>query len=178
MRIMNLGRTAISAFGFLITLSALAQPANSPAPSEVPDATKTPGAVNPAVTQANINQTICVPGWTKTIRPPVGYTNKLKLRQITQNGLPGSLKDYEEVHLIPLELGGATREEANPWPEPWDGEYGARKKDRLENKLHKLVCNGSMSLKDAQEAIVEDWVASYYRLITVNVGQSSREKIK
>ena len=40
------------------------------------------GAINPAVTQENINSTICVSGWTKTIRPTAGYTNKLKLQQL------------------------------------------------------------------------------------------------
>jgi len=30
----------------------------------------TPGAFNPDVRQSTIDQTICVHGWTKTIRPP------------------------------------------------------------------------------------------------------------
>ena len=37
--------------------------------------TLTPGVLNPAVTQATIRSTICGRGWTRTIRPPVSYTN-------------------------------------------------------------------------------------------------------
>ena len=47
----------------------------------LPDPICTPGVVNPKVTQDNIQKTICVSGYTKTIRPPVSYTNKLKLEQ-------------------------------------------------------------------------------------------------
>jgi hypothetical protein len=36
---------------------------------EVPDLTPPPGALNPAVTQATISQTICMRGWTRTVRP-------------------------------------------------------------------------------------------------------------
>ncbi|MBV8598859.1 MAG: hypothetical protein JO017_08565, partial [Actinobacteria bacterium] len=32
--------------------------------------TLTPGATNPDVTQATIGSTICVRGWTATVRPP------------------------------------------------------------------------------------------------------------
>ena len=42
--------------------------------------TLTPGVVNPDVTQATIATTICRRGWTRTIRPPVSYTNDLKRR--------------------------------------------------------------------------------------------------
>ena len=40
----------------------------------------TPGALNPDVTQVNIHSTICVPGWTATIRPPPDYTDALKVK--------------------------------------------------------------------------------------------------
>jgi hypothetical protein len=36
----------------------------------LPSRTLTPGATNPAVTQATIHQTICVRGWTASMRPP------------------------------------------------------------------------------------------------------------
>src|SRR5262245_21264224 len=79
----------------------------------------TPGALNPDVTQANINETICMRGWTKTIRPPVDYTNALKLTQMRDYGLSGSPRDYQEDHLISLELGGDPRDPRNLWPEPY-----------------------------------------------------------
>src|SRR5712691_4719698 len=63
-----------------------------------PNLTPPPGALNPQVTQANISQTICVPGWTKTVRPPVTYTDSLKRKQMTERHLPGKPADYEEDH--------------------------------------------------------------------------------
>jgi hypothetical protein len=44
--------------------------------SDLPDSSLTPGAINPEITQQNIQQTVCVKGYTKTIRPPTNYTNK------------------------------------------------------------------------------------------------------
>ena len=40
----------------------------------------TPGVLNPDVTQATIRTTVCRRGWTRTVRPPVSYTNALKRR--------------------------------------------------------------------------------------------------
>jgi hypothetical protein len=37
----------------------------------------------------------------------VSYTNKLMIKQMVQYGEGGSPADYEEDHVIPLELGGA-----------------------------------------------------------------------
>lgn len=128
--------------------------ADSLPPKEVP------GAVNPDVTQANIQRTICVSGYTKTIRPKASYTNKLKLQQMKQFHLSGSPKDFEEDHLISLEIGGHPTDPKNLWPEPWEGTYGARKKDACENKLHKMVCNGQISLKAAQYYISHNWIKS------------------
>jgi hypothetical protein len=44
----------------------------------MPDPKITPGALNPKVRQSTIKKTICVRGGTKTVRPPVSYTNALK----------------------------------------------------------------------------------------------------
>src|SRR3954469_13262589 len=46
------------------------------------DPVRTPGVLNPDVTQATIGSTICRHGWTRTIRPPVEYTDDLKHRQM------------------------------------------------------------------------------------------------
>src|ERR687888_596480 len=68
--------------------------------------TLTPGVLNPAVSQSAIGTTICRRGWTRTIRPPVSYTNDLKLEQMQQYGVTGEPADYQEDHLVSLELGG------------------------------------------------------------------------
>lgn len=54
------------------------------AAGNLPDPRLTPGAIDPAVTQQNIDQTICRRGYTKTARPPAFYTNRLKMLQIRQ----------------------------------------------------------------------------------------------
>jgi hypothetical protein len=85
----------------------------------LPDPSCQPGATNPDVTQATIGSTICVSGRTSTVRPPTSYTNPLKVQQIAQYGYSDtSTADYEEDHLIPLELGGSPRSTLNLWPEP------------------------------------------------------------
>jgi len=122
----------------------------SAATSEAPDYSPPPGALNPNVTQANISSTICVRGWTRTVRPPLEYTERLKREQIRTRHLPGRLSDYEEDHFIPLELGGAPRDPNNLWPQPWDQ---ARRKDRWEYALNRAVCAGRMSLADARHKI-------------------------
>jgi hypothetical protein len=74
-----------------------------------PNPTLTPGAVNPAVTQDNLDETICRKGdYTKSIRPPEEYTARLKREQIREYGFTDyRMRDYEEDHLISLELGGS-----------------------------------------------------------------------
>jgi hypothetical protein len=109
--------------------------------------TLTPGVVNPVVTQATIRQTICVRGWTRTVRPPVEYTNELKREQMPRYGLRGPPSDYQEDHLISLELGGNPTDPRNLWPEPYPR---ASAVDRIENELNHEVCSGVLTLADAQ----------------------------
>src|SRR5450759_2421627 len=74
---------------------------------DLPDPVLTPGAMNPDVTQDNILKTICVPGYTKTIRPTASYTNNIKRQQLDTNYKgQGEMNTVEEDHLIPLIAGG------------------------------------------------------------------------
>src|SRR5437899_6984391 len=84
-----------------------------------PDPATTPGVVNPDITQANVPTTICNPEWsTKSIRPPVSYTNHLKAQQLAASRFKDkNPSHYEEDHLISLELGGNPRDPKNLWPE-------------------------------------------------------------
>ncbi|HMC92156.1 MAG TPA: S1/P1 nuclease, partial [Allosphingosinicella sp.] len=77
-----------------------------PAAGPGDDLPNVPGAINPDVTQATIKSTICMTGWTKTIRPKVSYTNTLKRDLMARYKLSGSLSDYELDHLVSLEIGG------------------------------------------------------------------------
>jgi hypothetical protein len=110
-----------------------------------------------------ISSTICVSGWTSTVRPSSSYTTALKITQITQYGYSDtSTADYEEDHLIPLELGGNPTSALNLWPEPRyaTGGYTATNKDTIENKLKKAVCAGTITLASARSAIAENWVTA------------------
>ena len=110
----------------------------------------TPGALNPKVKQSTIKKTICKSGWTATIRPPVSYTNALKIKQMVLHEETGLRSEYEEDHFIPLELGGAPRNPKNLWPEPHSQ---SKLSDPLENRLKRQVCRGILTLKKARAAI-------------------------
>jgi hypothetical protein len=129
---------------------------------DLPNRSMTPGATNPDVTQANIQSTICVKGYTKRIRPPAYFTNKLKKEQINQYGYGDkNPKDYEEDHLIALSIGGAPQDEHNLWPQPRDSQWNASKKDQLEFVLYKMVCANEVSLEGAQHAMATNWVDAW-----------------
>lgn len=121
---------------------------------QLPDPVCTPGATNPAVTQRTIRRTICTAGWTRTVRPASLEREKRRsMRAYAAGGEPGG---YEYDHLISLQLGGATSDPRNLWPEPYAG-GGARSKDVVEAALKRLVCAGAMTLRAAQRAIARDW---------------------
>jgi hypothetical protein len=108
---------------------------------------RTPGVVNPDVTQATIRTTICVQGWTRTVRPPTSYTNTLKATQLREYGLHGPLSGYQEDHLISLEVGGNPTDPRNLWPEPYPR---AAQVDQIENELNRRICSGELTLAAAQ----------------------------
>jgi hypothetical protein len=121
-----------------------------------PDPACTPGALNPAVTQATIDQTICVSGWTETVRPSESVTEPEKHASIVAYGDSGATHDYEYDHLVSLELGGALNDARNLWPEPG---ASPNPKDTVENALHRMVCDGELQLAQAQHIIATNWIA-------------------
>lgn len=147
-------------------------PTLTPAIALLPNARLTPGVASADVTAANIARTICVSGYTsghrlddgRTVRPASSYTTALKRQQIVLYGYADTrLADYEEDHLIPLELGGDGYAHGNLWPELYAGSAGARIKDKVENALHQLVCAGQVGLRTAQHAIATNWYAAYLK---------------
>ncbi len=134
---------------------------------ELPNASTNPGAVNPQVTVSDMRETICRRGWTKTVRPPFSYTNHLKHELLRRAGLPGAdIHDFELDHLVSLEIGGAPWDPRNLWLEPLWGKWNAHVKDQLENKLNHLVCDGQLTLADAQYMIATNWIAAYKRYVS------------
>jgi hypothetical protein len=144
----------------------LALPAGAARNPGLPDPVRTPGATNPAVTQANIQRTICVSGYSASVRPSSSYTSPLKYAQLDGGyNYRGdtSASDYEEDHLVPLEVGGSPTSVKNLWPQPWNVVYNAGRKDTLENKIHALVCSGQMSLAAGQRIFMTNWIAGYQK---------------
>jgi hypothetical protein len=139
-------------------------------PDIYPDPERTPGAINPGITQENIRETICNPRWsTKSIRPEESYTHRLKVEQIREYGYSDfRLRDYEEDHFIPLELGGSPTDPKNLWPESLEASIpdgGAHAKDKVENYLRAEVCAGSLTLEQAQREMTEDWYRVYHTFV-------------
>lgn len=131
----------------------------------LPDANCTPGATNPKVTADNVKSTICVGGYTKSIRPPEEITSREKSANAKSYGYTGSPHDAEYDHLISLELGGDPNDPRNLWVEPPSPGHKAgsgpnNPKDSVENQLHSLVCSGKVGLTDAQSAIAGDWTTA------------------
>jgi hypothetical protein len=123
---------------------------------QLPDPRCTPGSIDPIVTQGNIRSTICKKNWTTTVRPPEAQTEAFKYDvAYPAYGTPRS-EGTELDHLVPLELGGSN-DATNLWPE-----YPPtpNPKDKVEDALNAAVCDGSVSLAAAQDAIASDWMTA------------------
>jgi hypothetical protein len=108
------------------------------------------------VTQGTIERTICVLGWTDTVRPAESITEQEKAASMAAYGDTGSMSDYEYDHFVPLELGGATNDPRNLWPEP---ESSPNAKDAVEDELRQQVCDRQISLAQAQREITRNWTS-------------------
>ena len=126
------------------------------------------GAIDPAITSTNFYETICIPGYTKTVRPPVSVTNRIKKQMLRDTGIGEShIREYELDHVIPLALGGHPSRLENLQLQLWEGHNGAKRKDRIEVKMQCLVCSGQVRLDQAQREIANDWDAAYHRYASV-----------
>jgi hypothetical protein len=138
---------------WLIPLLLLSSSVNAQA--IVPDPTLTPGAVR----TTDVNE-ICSSG-TRELRH---WSRERDDWIMAEYGLStGPHPDYEVDHLIPLGLGGAD-DDKNLWAEPRrsiEKEWPAEKKDELENRLRELVCAGQLDVREAQEAIRDDWTEAF-----------------
>ena len=121
----------------------------------------TTGAVDPAIAQANIDTTICRPGYARSVRPAYAVTGPLK-RRLMQAQHPGeSATDYELDHLIPISLGGAPLDLRDLWLQPRRGQRNAADKNALAYVLWRLVCEHRVPLQTAQQAMRHDWTKAY-----------------
>lgn len=120
----------------------------------LPDKACSPGAIFPTATK----EQICVSGYSSSVRN-VSTSEKDQVYQ--EYGIMShTTGQYEVDHLISLELGGSN-DIANLWPEAAEPRPGYHEKDLVENYLHAQVCDGSMSLQEAQQKIANDWLSVY-----------------
>ncbi len=123
----------------------------------LPNASLSPGDIL-EVTKADI----CVSGYSSKVRNvPESVKNQAYQEYGITSHAPGA---YEVDHLISLELGGSNSLK-NLWPESYSGDWNAHIKDKLENKLHSLVCDGSLNLATAQHEIATNWIAAYQKYL-------------
>ena len=126
----------------------------------------TPGAIDPAVTQDNIDDTICRPGYARSARPAYTITGPLK-RRLMDGQHPGErMADYELDHLIPISIGGAPLDMRDLWLQPRQGEANAGDKNVLAYVLWRLVCTHQVPLATAQRDISHDWTLAYQTYAT------------
>ncbi|MGI8433757.1 MAG: hypothetical protein ACR2LE_03330 [Nocardioidaceae bacterium] len=104
---------------------------------------------------------VCVSGYSSSVRD---VPDSEKEAVYARYGIPHVPYAHEVDHLISLELGGSN-DIRNLWPEPYAGRWGARTKDALENRLHALVCAGSLTLPYAQHIERTNWVAVYRKYV-------------
>lgn len=121
----------------------------------------TPGAIDRSITQANIDVTICRPGYARSARPPYAVTGPIKRRLMDANHPGARLADYELDHLIPISLGGAPLDMRDLWLQPRHGMANADDKNALAYVLWRLVCEHRLPLKTAQADISRDWMKAY-----------------
>jgi hypothetical protein len=128
---------------------------------DLPDAALTPGDIFPGVT----DEQICVPGYARSVRNVPEAISRLVFIEYNlagkHSGYCDSQQGCELDHLISLSLGGSN-EPKNLWPQTYDGSrWNAHVKDRLEDRLHALVCSHQMPLAVAQRALANDWISSF-----------------
>lgn len=122
---------------------------------------ETPGAVDPAITQANIDETICRPGYARSARPAYSITGLLKRRMMDAQHPGERMADYELDHLIPISIGGAPLDMHDLWLQPRQGQAHAGDKNVLAYVLWRLVCTHQVPLQTAQRDISHDWTQAY-----------------
>jgi hypothetical protein len=117
-------------------------------------------AISPGDVMTTNTSLICTVGYTASIR---NVPSSLKTRVYAAYNVTPVPYAYEIDHIISLELGGSN-DIKNLFPQPYNLTFGARQKDVVENYLHRTVCNGSMSIEEAQRLIVYNWTDVYVRI--------------
>jgi hypothetical protein len=125
---------------------------SSYAAAQLPSAFQTPGNKS----RANEAQ-VCAADFEASVKPMAKWQRDQALERYGKR--PEEFTG-ELDHLIPISLGG-TNDPENLWPLPANKDMGPAEKKALDQKLHQMVCDKTIKLKDAQDAIKKDWVKAY-----------------
>jgi hypothetical protein len=101
-----------------------------------------------------------------TPRPPQEIAPAVRLAVLRSYGMESvPPEEYELDYLITPQLGGAP-DARNLWPQRYGARvWNASVKDQLEDLLPRLVCEGRVDLRTAQQEIAADWVAAYRKYV-------------
>ena len=95
------------------------------------------------------------------LQAPAGSETSPSRRTTWSRSSPASHEGQFEInHIVSLELGGSN-DIANLFPEKAPGYHV---KDKLENRLHDLVCSGAITLRTARGGIASNWKRLYRKV--------------
>ena len=116
----------------------------------LPDPHRTPGAVRTTDTAS-----LCVATFrTGPYRKTTASMKRKVCQEYGASDCPNP-ENGEIDHLAPLEIGGLDSIE-NLW---WQPSPQYHLKDKVENAMHKLMCEGKLTAAQAQSCLIADWVA-------------------
>jgi len=142
-----------------MVMLALAPAAAQQPVSHMPNPKLTPGDVI-AVTRDEL----CNGDYTS---PAAKIPIALKRRVFDRYKMRPEAGGYNVDHLIPVKLGGSNSLK-NLWPQPLSSEWNYHMKNKLEGKLYKMVCNGTIPIERAREEIATDWTGAYKKYIRLS----------
>jgi hypothetical protein len=127
-----------------------------------PDRACSPGAYYSKLTK----RVICSPGFRTGDVRNVPQSEKFAVEK--EYGLKPRHygRTLEIDHIVSLELGGSN-DIANLFPEKANAHPGYKAKDRLENRLANMVCDGAIGLRSARTRIAANWQRLYKEVFGV-----------
>ena len=136
----------------ILMIGQTGQPVVQSRPASLPNPTLTPGA-----TATTTKEELCGAEYRSSER---NIPIMLKRQTFDRYGMRPEAIGYNVDHLIPVRLGGSNSPK-NLWPQALSGEWNYHMKNRLERRLHKMVCSQTLALEMAQQEIARDWVSAY-----------------
>lgn len=139
-----------------IILAVLFMPLGSMAYDFLPNKSLTPGAY----ASGSVKE-ICEAGYPERSRN-VSQSTKKKVYERYNVDISTCKGGCKIDHLIPLSIGGSN-DITNLWPHEYTQFWSVYKKTRLEVRLRREVCGGTLPLREARECIASNWTLCYNR---------------